>query len=53
MKGNLMKNVTGFVCALAMAATAMTGFADTDRAKLDERLGNATEVLNEIMGTPR
>ncbi|WP_128911225.1 lipid-binding SYLF domain-containing protein [Granulicella sibirica] len=47
-----MTKVTGFVCAMAMAATSLTSFAATDKAKLDERLTNASAVINEIMATP-
>jgi len=47
-----MKKFTGMVCALAMAATSMSAFAAADRAKLDQRLANASAVLNEIMATP-
>jgi lipid-binding SYLF domain-containing protein len=47
-----MKKFTGIVCALAMAATSMSAFAEADRAKLDQRLANASAVLNEIMATP-
>ena len=37
---------------MAMAATSLTSFAETDRAKLDERLTNASAVIHEIMATP-
>ncbi|RXH56986.1 protein of unknown function DUF500 [Granulicella sibirica] len=37
---------------MAMAATSLTSFAATDKAKLDERLTNASAVINEIMATP-
>jgi len=47
-----MTKATGFVCALAIAATSLAAHADTDRAKLDERLTNATAVLHEVMATP-
>ena len=35
-----------------MAATSLSAFAATDKAKLDERLTNAKNVITEIMGTP-
>jgi lipid-binding SYLF domain-containing protein len=47
-----MKKVTGIVCAMAMAASSLSAFAATDRAKLDERLTNAAAVINEVMSTP-
>ncbi len=47
-----MKKVTGFVCAMAMAATSLTALGETDKAKLDERLTAASAVLNEVMATP-
>ena len=47
-----MRKASRFLCVVAIAATPMTGFAGTDRAKLDERLGNASAVLTEIMDTP-
>jgi len=45
-----MKKFTGVLCALAVAATTIPAMAQN--AKLVERLGSATEVLNEIMATP-
>ena len=47
-----MTKVTGFVCALAIAATSLAANAETDRAKLDERLTNAAAVVHEVMATP-
>ena len=47
-----MTKVTGFVCALAMAATSLAAHADGDRSKLDVRLTNASAVLHEVMATP-
>ncbi|SFS11855.1 Lipid-binding SYLF domain-containing protein [Granulicella pectinivorans] len=47
-----MRKFTGLVCALALGATSMTSFAASDRAKLDERLANASAVLHEVMATP-
>ena len=37
---------------MALAASSFSAFAATDKAKLDERLNNARDVINEIMGTP-
>lgn len=47
-----MKKAVGVLCASAMCAVSMIGFADSDMAKLTKRLGNASAVLNEIMATP-
>ena len=37
---------------VAMAATSLSAFGETDKAKLTERLANASAVINEIMSTP-
>ena len=50
LKGNNMKKFTGVLCALAVAAGTIPAMAQD--AKLVERLGSATDVLNEIMATP-
>lgn len=47
-----MKKMTGVFCAMAMAATSLPSFAAADKAKLDERLTNATAVVQEVMSTP-
>lgn len=46
-----MKRVAAAVCAMAMVSGAM-GVQAESKAKLDERLTNARNVLNEIMATP-
>ncbi len=40
------------VCGAVMAASSLSAFAATDKAKLDERLTSAKAVLTEIMATP-
>jgi lipid-binding SYLF domain-containing protein len=47
-----MKRFAGIVCALAMTASSVAAFGASDRAKLDERLGNARAVIEEVMSTP-
>jgi lipid-binding SYLF domain-containing protein len=47
-----MKQLSAIVCGLALAATTLQGLAETDKAKLDERLTSAQAVLNEVMATP-
>ena len=47
-----MKRIASAVCGLAVAATSLTAFGASDKAKLNERLTNATAVVNEIMSTP-
>ena len=46
---NRMKSV---VCGITLAALSLPAFAAADKAKLDERLTDASAVLNEIMATP-
>ncbi len=45
-----MKKFTSVLCALAVAAGTIPAMAQD--AKLVERLGSASEVLNEVMATP-
>ena len=45
-----MKKMTGFVCAVVLAAGTVA--ASAQDAKLTERLTNASAVISEIMSTP-
>jgi lipid-binding SYLF domain-containing protein len=47
-----MKKFAGAVCALALTATSLSAFGEADKAKLDERLLSARDVINEVMATP-
>lgn len=47
-----MNKFSGVICALTLAATSISAFADTDKAKLNERLLSARDVVNEVMATP-
>ena len=48
-----MKQVAAVMAALAMTVgTCQVSFAETDKAKLNERLNNARAVIEEVMGTP-
>jgi SH3 domain-containing YSC84-like protein 1 len=46
-----MKRITGMLCGAALLAVALPTFAQ-DKAKLTDRLTDATGVMNEIMATP-
>ena len=47
-----MKRISAALCGAAMMATSLSASAATDKAKLDERLNNAKDVLHQIMATP-
>ena len=48
-----MKRITGILCGAALLAASIPTFAQEEaKAKLAERLGAATDVMNEIMSTP-
>ena len=47
-----MKRISEFGIGLALAATSLSAFGETDKAKLSERLTNATAVVNQIMSAP-
>jgi SH3 domain-containing YSC84-like protein 1 len=47
-----MRRLSGFICGLALLTTTLGAVAESDIAKLDERLTSAQAVLNEIMATP-
>ena len=48
-----MKRLTGILCGAALLAVSLPTFAQEEaKAKLAERLGAATDVMNEIMATP-
>jgi SH3 domain-containing YSC84-like protein 1 len=47
-----MKSISAAVCGIAMMASSVCGLAATDKAKLVERLNNASTVLGEIMAAP-
>jgi lipid-binding SYLF domain-containing protein len=48
----MMKRISVMVCGLALMATTVSGFGETDKAKLAERLTAARDVVQEIMATP-
>jgi lipid-binding SYLF domain-containing protein len=51
--GQVMKRFAAMMTAAALTTgAAQVAFAEGDTAKLDERLGNAKAVLQEIMATP-
>jgi lipid-binding SYLF domain-containing protein len=47
-----MKRISAFGVGLALVASSLSAFGETDKAKLTERLANATAVINQIMATP-
>jgi lipid-binding SYLF domain-containing protein len=47
-----MKKFAGLVCTVALTAASLSAFGEADKAKLDERLTNARDVINEVMATP-
>jgi SH3 domain-containing YSC84-like protein 1 len=47
-----MKRFLGILCGAALVAGSISSFAQDDKAKLQERLTAAQDVMNEIMGTP-
>src|SRR6201747_134445 len=52
MKGTDMRKFAGLVCTMALAASSLAAFGEADKAKLDERLLSARDVINEVMATP-
>jgi lipid-binding SYLF domain-containing protein len=47
-----MKQLSGILCGVVLMTATLSGFAQTDKEKLDERLTAAQDVMNEIMATP-
>ena len=47
-----MKDLSAMMCGVAMVAGSLSAHAASDKAKLDERLGDATSVLAEIQSSP-
>jgi lipid-binding SYLF domain-containing protein len=47
-----MKRFVGIVCAMALAASSMSAFGASDRAKIRERLEAAQAVLDEVQSSP-
>lgn len=47
-----MKKVLGLLCGFAMVAGTLVPARAADKAKMDERLNNAADVIQEVMATP-
>jgi lipid-binding SYLF domain-containing protein len=47
-----MKRISAITCGLALIATSLSAFGESDKAKLAERLASAKSVVQEIMATP-
>ncbi len=48
----MIKRIAVVACGVAMMATSISGFGETDKTKLAERLTAAQTVINQIMSTP-
>jgi lipid-binding SYLF domain-containing protein len=51
-KDETMKRISAFGIGLALVATSLSAVGETDKAKLSERLTNATAVVNQILSAP-
>jgi len=47
-----MKRISAFGVGLALVASSLSAFGEGDKAKLTDRLQNATAVINQIMASP-
>jgi lipid-binding SYLF domain-containing protein len=47
-----MKQISGILCGIALLATTLSGFAQDDKDKIEDRLTSAEAVMNEVMATP-
>ena len=47
-----MRQLSGILCGMALLATTLSGFAQDDKDKVEDRLTSAQAVMNEIMATP-
>jgi lipid-binding SYLF domain-containing protein len=47
-----MRQLSGILCGVALLATTLSGFAQDDKDKVEDRLTSAQAVMNEIMATP-
>jgi len=47
-----MKRFATIACTLALTVTSLSAFGEADKAKLNERLLSARDVINEVMATP-
>jgi lipid-binding SYLF domain-containing protein len=47
-----MKQISVVALGMALAASTLSAFGEEDKAKLTERLANASAVVNQIMATP-
>jgi SH3 domain-containing YSC84-like protein 1 len=52
MTMKMIKRMSTIVCGLAMVAASMSAHAEGDKAKVAERLNQASEVIRQIMATP-
>jgi lipid-binding SYLF domain-containing protein len=49
----MIKRISAVLCGVILAASSLSArAADDDKAKIDERLGSASQVIEEIMATP-
>src|SRR5580700_7224234 len=48
----MMKKISAVACGLAMMAGSMAAHAEGDKAKVAQRLNDASDVIRQIMATP-
>src|ERR1019366_6595421 len=47
-----MKQISGILCGMVFLTATLSGFAQDDKDKIEDRLTSAEAVMNEIMATP-
>jgi lipid-binding SYLF domain-containing protein len=47
-----MRQITGILCGIVLLTTTLSGFAQDDKEKVEDRLTSAEAVMNEVMATP-
>lgn len=47
-----MKRISVIACGLALVATSMSAFGESEKEKLAERLNSAESVITQVMATP-
>ncbi len=48
----MIRKMSVFLCGMAMVASSLSARADSDKAKVAERLNDASAVITQIMATP-
>ena len=47
-----MRQISGILCGMVLLTSTLSGFAQDDKDKIEDRLTSAQAVMNEIMATP-